>query len=114
LVSLKYDLVSSVTPTPYKATAMGIIMAMVALFYFHDQFKEMLNNMDDGVTKTLCKELVRVIPILLLYFALRFAEVHMHNFQFVVMWAFVSNIIAAGLRVEHLEYIRRIKVMKNA
>ncbi len=107
LVTDKYALV--VADSKYKVTGMGIIMCIVILFYFRGQLKDMIEKMDEGNTKTLCKESLRVFPILILYFALMFAEVQMHNFKFIVLWSFVSNMVAVLFQVQHYRYLRLVK-----
>lgn len=111
LVSEKYALV--VAKSQYKATGMGIIMAVVVLFYFRSQLKDMVENMDEGNAKTLCKESLRVFPILLLYFALQFAEVQMSNFKFIVLWSFVSNIIGVLFQMQHYKYLKIAKEQRK-
>lgn len=111
LVAEKYALV--VATSKYKVTGMGIIISIVLLFYFRNEIKKMIENMDDGSAKVFCKETLRIFPILLLYFSLLFAEVHMRNFKFIVLWSFVSNIIASIFEVFHVKYLLLIKEMKK-
>ena len=107
LVADKYALV--VSESKYKVTGMGIIICIVLLFYFRGQLKDLIETMDEGNTKIFLKESFRVFPILLLYFALRFAEIQMANFKFIVLWSFISNIIASTFQVYHFKYLRLVK-----
>ncbi len=111
LVADKYTLV--VANSRYKATGMGIIICIVLVFYFRGQLKDMIEQMEDGNAKVLTKESMRVVPILLLYFALQFAEVQMHNFKFIVLWSFVSNLVATVFQVFHYKYLRLVKEQRN-
>lgn len=111
LVAEKYDLVAKTSK--YRVTGMGIIMCIALVFYFKKQLKEFIENLTAGPAKTYLKETLRVAPILILYFALQFAEVQMHNFKFIVLWSFISNLAATGFRVGHLHYLGRIKDVKK-
>ncbi|QVK18100.1 hypothetical protein KHQ81_14935 [Mycoplasmatota bacterium] len=88
-------------------------MAIVILFYFRGQLKDMIENMDDGNAKVFARESMRVFPILLLFFALQFAEVQMQNFQFIVLWSFVSNLVAVVFQVQHYKYLRLAKEQRK-
>lgn len=111
LVSNKYALV--VKNSPYRFTGMGIILVIILLFYLRNQFKVMIDHMNEGYVKLICREVLRVSPILVLYFALKFAEIQMDNFQFIVLWGFVANIVASVFNIYHFKYLMEIKELKN-
>ena len=110
LISTKYDVFVKVS-NPKIQLAGGAMMIIVLLaFFLKNQLKELIESMDEGSLKTLIKQLIRVTPILILYFALRFAEIQMANFKFIVLWSFVSNIIASVFQVVHINF--KLKVLE--
>lgn len=112
LISEQYDLYRKVEE--HTPQAMGIIVAIIVLFFFRGEFKKAMERMDEGVFKNVLREVSRVIPLLLLFYALKFSEIHMEKFQFIVLWSFVSNIIASTFEVNHLRLADKAKVIKNA
>ncbi len=52
------------------------------------------------------------MPILLLYLILSFAEVHMANFKFIVLWSFIANLIGSGFNVLHIKFKVRVKDLR--
>lgn len=114
LISTKYQVFEKAS-NPKVQLAGGAMMIIVLIaFFMKNQLKEMIESMDEGTLKTIIKQIIRVIPILILYFALRFAEIQMANFKFIVLWSFVSNVIAASFQVIHINYKLRVMALKKA
>lgn len=104
VVAHEYDLVEATAPQKYRVTGMGIILAICLLFYFRNELKNMLELVKNEMASTAYKDARRAVFLLILFFALKVAEIHMRKFQLIVFATFISNSVAVGFHVLHVKY----------
>lgn len=114
LIAQKYDVFKSVSnaSTTVKLAGGGMMIIIVVFFFFHGQINEMIDHMDESPIKTTVIQVKRCMPILVIYFVLRFAEIHMANLKFIALWSFISNVIGSVFNVYHMRYKVLVKELK--
>lgn len=116
LINYKYNLIVRVTqkPTVTELTISGMIALLIVLFYARHHIHQWIDEMEEGPTKTIYKEFWRTIPLFLLFFALKYAELHIKNYQWVVWWSACSNTVAVYPRIKHIQYRKYVRDIKLA
>lgn len=114
LISQKYKVFESVNnaPTSLKIAGGGMMIIVAIFFFLNGQIKEMIDHMEESAIKTAVIQIKRCLPILVIYFILRFAEVHMGNLKFIALWSFISNIIGSVFNVFHTRYKVKVSDLK--
>lgn len=112
LIANKYELWKKTDI--YKLTIMGMVVLIIILFFSGRQLIKFISTLEESKQKFITLEIIRIAPLILLFFAIQYAKVQMANFEYIVLWAFFSNLVASVFSVKLKEIGHQIELYKKA
>ena len=96
-------------PSKYNLGIGAVIIICFIAFYFRHHIGQWIEDMDDGIVKYAFKAVKELSPLLIAYAIFAFLSVQFVNVAFIMKWSCISNAIALGIRVWHLDCVHKCK-----
>lgn len=106
LINSRYQFFSDVVQVGgeySKLNTLAMILIVVTLWVFKDNFAGFYKSLPDGAFKNGYKALILPAVLLGFWLMLRVSNAHIENLTFIVFWAMISNSIGAFVHLWHLE-----------
>ena len=100
-------------PTKYNLGIGAVIIICFVAFYFRHHLASWIEELDPCLLKYFLQAVKELAPLLIAYAIFAFLKVQFINIAFIMKWSCLSNGIALGIRVWHLNCVEKDKHPKE-